>query len=430
MAHELPDTLSETAYLRLNPGSEIRWNFDDISGLPYDVKQYGPVDLRCQMYVEDIPHIHTAEESFRIVIDVSWEWVDDRILERNPGKPIDAVNAWRIHPGMKEEMWLPKLEVINAVEIEEEQQALEALIRNGRPKIVQGMKYSITAKSHMLLHNFPFDIQRLQLIVRSSVWPKRDMEFSLEPSQTLSVRNDFEPSVALNEFTMERAFLKLGEHTYPMTAILEGEEAGLFSEWRFCLDVRRRPNHYLFKIVYPFFLIIVLNALSMMCDATDIATRMSTSITLFLTSVAFQLVVSGDMPKIAYSTRLDYVMGILYAIISTSIFFNMSMFRKTKEKTNEELVSADRTMFALYITTCCGLLLWFLRPLAYPQAIDDLDLRDHFTPAAARPTIRIGALHISRPQLPNFRMPRPIRPDTAPQQRGSTPLIAPDQQQP
>eukprot|EP01012_Entosiphon_sulcatum_P041779 TRINITY_DN5566_c0_g2_i1.p1 TRINITY_DN5566_c0_g2~~TRINITY_DN5566_c0_g2_i1.p1 ORF type:complete len:525 (+),score=88.25 TRINITY_DN5566_c0_g2_i1:175-1749(+) len=367
--------LGETSYLRQN-GTDRRWNFADVSQLPWDSLTYGPVDVHCQMYVEDIPYIHTAEETFRIVIDVSWEWVDDRILERTPGKPMSSVNAWRIVPERRESMWLPRLEIINAIEIEAEEQALEALVRDGRPKIVQGMKYSITAKNRMHLQRFPFDIQRLQLIIRSSVWPKRDMEFRLLPHQCRDVLGDYEPSIALNEFTMERSFLKLGEHTYPMTAILEGPTAGLYSEWRFNLDVRRRPNFYLFKIVFPFLLIIALNAMTMLCDASDIATRTSISITLFLTAVAFQLVVSGDMPKIAYATRLDHLMDVLYLLLSLSIVYNIVQFRLSKKSDEDLLWRIDIRAFGVFLGIVGVVSLWFLLPIARPESIDLLNSRD------------------------------------------------------
>ena len=74
---------------------------------------------------------------------------------------------------------------------------------------------------------------------------------------------------------------------------------------RFVLCVHRRPGYYIVNVVVPTGLIVLLCACQFQIAAEDVAERMSVSLTLLLTTIAFKLVTSSMMPAVAYLTLLD-----------------------------------------------------------------------------------------------------------------------------
>lgn len=84
------------------------------------------------------------------------------------------------------------------------------------------------------------------------------------------------------------------------------QELGLtYPGLRFVLCVRRRPGYYIVNVVVPTGLIVLLCACQFQIAAEDVADRMSVSLTLLLTTIAFKLVTSSMMPAVAYLTLLD-----------------------------------------------------------------------------------------------------------------------------
>ena len=74
---------------------------------------------------------------------------------------------------------------------------------------------------------------------------------------------------------------------------------------RFVLCVHRRPGYYIVNVVVPTGLIVLLCACQYQIAAEDVADRMSVSLTLLLTTIAFKLVTSSMLPAVAYLTLLD-----------------------------------------------------------------------------------------------------------------------------
>ena len=94
------------------------------------------------------------------------------------------------------------------------------------------------------------------------------------------------------------------------------QELGLsYPGLRFVLCVHRRPDYYIVNIVMPTGLIVLLTGAQFQIAAEDVADRLSVSVTLLLTAVAFKLVTSTMTPAVAYLTLLDRYVGVSNVII-------------------------------------------------------------------------------------------------------------------
>ena len=98
------------------------------------------------------------------------------------------------------------------------------------------------------------------------------------------------------------------------------QELGLsYPGLRFVLCVHRRPGYYIVNIVMPTGLIVLLTGAQFQIAAEDVADRLSVSVTLLLTAVAFKLVTSTMTPAVAYLTLLDRYVGVSSIIIFLAV---------------------------------------------------------------------------------------------------------------
>jgi hypothetical protein len=72
------------------------------------------------------------------------------------------------------------------------------------------------------------------------------------------------------------------------------------------LHVTRKFQNYIVKLIMPMFIIVTLSTLTYWIDPGSPPARVGGTVTLVLSIVTFNLVVSQDLPKINYSTLLDW----------------------------------------------------------------------------------------------------------------------------
>merc|ERR1719384_99722 len=83
------------------------------------------------------------------------------------------------------------------------------------------------------------------------------------------------------------------------------------------LRVNRMPAYYFGNIIFPNFLIVAGCFSAFVIPRSDIADRLSVTVTLMLAAVAFRFIVSTMLPKVSYLTVMDYylLLGFLALIL-------------------------------------------------------------------------------------------------------------------
>ena len=121
------------------------------------------------------------------------------------------------------------------------------------------------------------------------------------------------------------------------------------------LRVERDPGFYFGSIILPNFLIVAaaFAAFPVSIDEEDlgfIADRLSISVTLMLTAVAFRYVITEQLPKVTYLTVMDYYLLLGFIMLTLLIFENAFIGITSWEpiEKTDTRVSID-TLFA----TCC-----------------------------------------------------------------------------
>jgi len=91
--------------------------------------------------------------------------------------------------------------------------------------------------------------------------------------------------------------------------------------------------------------------------------RFNLTLTLFLTAVAFHFVVSSELPKIAYATRLDKFIAFMYVLLFLTAIENVVASRLTRTLTVAEVEDTLdlAAIIAFYSILFLGSM-WFLWP--------------------------------------------------------------------
>eukprot|EP00057_Strongylocentrotus_purpuratus_P005984 XP_011660458.1 PREDICTED: acetylcholine receptor subunit delta [Strongylocentrotus purpuratus] len=154
-------------------------------------------------------------------------------------------------------------------------------------------------KSTMKLNEFPFDYQNLTIKIMSD-WPRKVTEFCKDMSQKDSVRTD--------TFTGEQEW-ELQKHVSAHQVEEEKMTSGAVNAYplyNVVVNVKRKASYYMWNVALIMFLITPLAFTSYAVSADAPEDRLSVTLTLLLTAVAFKFVVSQSLPNTSYQTLLDY----------------------------------------------------------------------------------------------------------------------------
>ena len=171
-------------------------------------------------------------------------------------------------------------------------------------------RYRGTFQQNFNLIPFPFDVQQLCIIVRMSAFPDRGKRFVPFELKGVGQQNEVKSWIKLAEWTR-----------YEPTCIFEDDSRGRARCTIQMLLCRKSRFHVLNVMLVNF--CITLGSFFAICIPLDmVGERLSVASTMFLTAIAFKIVVANDVPKVSYSTIMDlYLNGCLsfmFAIITST----------------------------------------------------------------------------------------------------------------
>ena len=197
--------------------------------------------------------------------------------------------------------WEPRLRFSNLIDTSEWRQNPPKSLPNGELCFKYFVRGTFSEKFE--LGAFPFDTQRMTLCLSSAI-PEGAIDLrEIQPnaeirrSGTVSTRN-FAQSSAYNlehEVYFRRTSSDKADSTSdqvrPMLLI--------------SMVTRRKPFYFVWNIVVPHLLINLMSLGVFAIPSTDTADRLSVSLTMVLTAVAFKLQVASDLPNLSYFTMMD-----------------------------------------------------------------------------------------------------------------------------
>ena len=165
------------------------------------------------------------------------------------------------------------------------------------------------------LRRFPFDRQRLEVVVESFLWPEDALVIVAEPNAT-----GFAKDFSIPEWHIDRVSTRI-ESSNALRSVKS------FSRIVLEIDVVREWGFYVWKIMLPLVVIVALSWSIFWMSDERVAGRSRITATGVLTIVAYQFVVGEDLPRIAYLTLLDKVMILSFMLLAVTVVESLVVSR-------------------------------------------------------------------------------------------------------
>ena len=183
----------------------------------------------------------------------------------------------------------------------------------------------VTIKNNFDLKSFPFDRQKLKLILFTEA-DVRDVR--LDFSSWTHIRlNEFVKENDINGWHIRNAITYETLEKYP-------ETEGVMDASVIEITIDRKSGYYIFKIIIPIILILMICWSSCWIHPREIESRLTITIVCLLSLIAYNFVIDSDMPKLEYLTIMDYIILISYiyaAIPNFLSIYSFQMYKRNKK---------------------------------------------------------------------------------------------------
>lgn len=265
------------------------------------------VEVKCTFL--KINDIDTVNQQFEAEIFVQAKWEEpllqqslyasgDQVISTSPDKDIDVD---KLVP------WDPKLIVMNIDgSFTLDRKTYDVHFQEAGckyPLVMQLWRFKGFFKENLELEHFPVDVQDLTISISTE---RSDKEIELIEDQTALSSINTKAFMDSQEWNLYKHI-----ETYRDYTTVEYCSSTVHPIVHFQCRVGRKTGYFVWNIVFIMLLIISLTFAAFTID-NGTADRITVTITLFLTAVAFKLVVKQSLPTISYLTYLDlYVLAAL-----------------------------------------------------------------------------------------------------------------------
>jgi hypothetical protein len=248
-----------------------------------------PVKVAVALHVLNLSSIDEVTERFQLTGYLMTKWRDPRLTYQRSG-PTDKFRV--LSP---DSVWRPKLVMINVAaprHIDEESLRVDP---DGMVSFAERFDATLTSTFH--LRSFPFDAQKLEVIIHPFTVQQPFVTFA--PNQfTVWTAAEFNSYSSLESWRFKSMSFKIGE-----AASQFGKNT--MAEIRFEISVERRYEFYLWKVFLPLLLMVIVSWSVFWFDPPEVASQVQIAVTTILTIIAFALAISLTLPRVPYLTFAD-----------------------------------------------------------------------------------------------------------------------------
>ena len=183
----------------------------------------------------------------------------------------------------------------------------------------------------MHLLSFPFDLQKLLIVVRLPHRSDHGRQFRHYESKGVGKQDEIKDWVKLSEWTRYQATCR---------ATVDSKRRAKFVVE---IPIERIPEYYVKNVMAVMCAITVLSFSAFGIVSDDLASRLSVVLTLLLTAVAFKIVIADSLPKVGYSTVMDVYVNALFVfmvLVAIQNCFATAIIRGTSFSFHDNTIDA------------------------------------------------------------------------------------------
>ncbi|HWB12539.1 MAG TPA: hypothetical protein VG826_25160 [Pirellulales bacterium] len=259
---------------------------DDLASLPPD----RPVKVTLSVDLLEVSQIQDHDEKFEVEFYLFMTWKDSRLA-------FDASGGRQKRVVPSEQIWTPQPDLTDD---------LDVTVQNGRNAHIHAdgtvmwrQYYRGTLSSNFDLHEFPFDVHRLEVHIEASAGEIDDVVYVAGEGRVHEEQASERFHVVPHGWEMLGLSTAVSEARYPRL----GET---FSRFVLRIDVKRDPHFYWWAIVLPLLPIVATSWSVFWMDPKEFSSQVGVGVTAMLTVVAYRITIDSSLPPLSYMTRMDY----------------------------------------------------------------------------------------------------------------------------
>ncbi|CAH1776596.1 unnamed protein product [Owenia fusiformis] len=170
------------------------------------------------------------------------------------------------------------------------------------------MRLTIKATCPMHLEKFPMDMQSCPLRVGSFAYTQEEVTYVWKNGNS-SVK--VSPDVQMSQFNLKS--IPSGNETLFISS------KGYFSVLWCTFDLERHMGYFLINVYFPCGLLVIISWVSFWINREATSDRIALGVTTILTMAFLGIDNKKDLPKVSYSTALDWFVAICFAFVLATI---------------------------------------------------------------------------------------------------------------
>ena len=276
------------------------------------------------MRVFDITEINDVNQTITIDIAFRMSWVDPRLADK-AGCRFDI-----------SQVWFPATLITNSGRLFQRWPKVVAVSENGRVNYAQRM--SGTLSGYQNLKDFPFDHQDIQLKVVSLDWSAEKLRYVADQQFT-----GINYPLNISDWSIRSVTGETDQ--FFLDAVQQDRSAFVLT-----VSADRHASFYVWKIIMPLTLIVIMSWCPFWIKPTDFGTQLGLSASSVLTMVAFIFATTSMMPVLGYFTLMDRYIALCTIFVFLGLLQSLTsgyVASKGHKKAAVKIDHASRVLFPI-----------------------------------------------------------------------------------
>lgn len=288
----------------------------------------GVTEVDLGLYIIDISNVNSVENTYRLEGLIDLAWCDRRFIVNRQEKyhQIYLEEDAEIKIGR---IWWPSITFVN--EVGEYFGKNEELIIFANGKVKYKEKFSVELKSFFDLSKFPFDEQTLYVEIEPFAWDDTYVKLNVNEQEI-----GFNSRLNLPEWRIGRLKTQIKQ-----TQEIRSEAS--FSKFLMKIELIRRSGFYLWKVIIPLLILVIISWSVFWMSEASLPERISFSLTGILTVVAYQFLISENLPNIPYLTLMDAILYLSFIAMALTVIENIIVNELNLKNAKCLAIQIDRT---------------------------------------------------------------------------------------
>jgi len=303
-------------------------------GVALSPNSEGPVLADMGLFIEEIPEVNEITNTFNVEGLMDIVWCDPRLKYENKGQGAYELFLEADAESKLESIWWPDLTFVNEVSTRDSSDKEVVIHENGTVEYRE--KFTVTIEAQYELSKFPFDKQTLEIEIQSFAWDSRYLQIHIE-EQFVGFSDAFE----IPEWHTDQVSTRV-------ESLQQVGDRNPFSEFLMTIDVTRQFGFYIWKVLLPLIILVIMCFAVFWMDDESLSSRLSVGFTGVLTVVAYQFIATGSLPKVPYMTLMDTYIAFSFIVMVLTIFQSIIVSGYNKDGRNELALKIDQKSRYLY----------------------------------------------------------------------------------